>query len=142
VYTWADGSTYNGDWVDGMKHGRGLYMYANGDMYEGGYFKGMKHGYGAASWTNGSQYVGHWDSGREHGQGRYTTASGQCYTGTFKQVLARYVPVLVCMRACITDSGKTFRTSAHVALPAGRAHLHTLLQRALSGPTLWHRAAR
>jgi hypothetical protein len=50
--------------------------------------------------------------------------------------------VLVCMRACITDSGKTFRTSAHVALPAGRAHLHTLLQRALSGPTLWHRAAR
>ena len=119
MYTWADGSTYNGDWIQGMKHGRGLYMYANGDMYEGGYFKGMKHGYGAASWTNGSQYVGHWDSGREHGQGRYTTASGQRYTGTFKQVLARYAPVLVCMRACITDSGKMFRTSAHVALPAG-----------------------
>ena len=85
MYTWADGSTYSGDWFEGMKHGRGLYVYANGDVYEGGYYNGVKHGYGAAAWSNGSRYEGNWDSGREHGQGKYLTATGQCYTGTFKE---------------------------------------------------------
>ena len=85
VYTWSDGSTYSGDWFEGMKHGRGLYVYANGDVYEGGYYNGVKHGYGAAAWSNGSRYEGNWDSGREHGQGKYQTATGQCYTGTFNQ---------------------------------------------------------
>jgi hypothetical protein len=85
VYTWSDGSTYSGDWFEGMKHGRGLYVYANGDVYEGGYYNGVKHGYGAAAWSNGSRYEGNWDSGREHGQGKYFTATGQCYTGSFNQ---------------------------------------------------------
>jgi hypothetical protein len=93
VYTWADGSTYSGEWFDGLKQGRGLYVYANGDIYEGGYHQGVKHGYGSASWSNGSRYVGQWHAGREHGQGRYTTGDGQCYTGTFNQVGVR---VLAC----------------------------------------------
>ncbi len=88
VYTWADGSTYSGEWFEGLKQGQGLYVYANGDTFEGGYKQGRKQGFGAATWTNGARYQGEWHAGLQHGQGRYTKADGQCYTGTFEHVRA------------------------------------------------------
>jgi hypothetical protein len=109
VYTWADGSTYSGEWFEGTKHGQGRYVYANGDTYEGTYKQGRKQGFGTATWANGARYQGQWHAGREHGQGRYTTADGQCYTGTFEHV-----------RACVRENSPAFRSLhayAHMLLP-------------------------
>lgn len=34
-YTWADGSTYEGAWHAGLKHGWGKYCWPNGAWYQG-----------------------------------------------------------------------------------------------------------
>ena len=35
VTTYKSGSTYNGTWKDGEKHGHGIYKWADGDIYDG-----------------------------------------------------------------------------------------------------------
>ena len=32
---WKDGSIYEGEWRDDMRHGKGRHIFANGDVYEG-----------------------------------------------------------------------------------------------------------
>jgi hypothetical protein len=44
--TWADGSTYKGEWLNNLRHGNGKHIC---DFYE---------------------YVGQWHSGVKHGRGR------------------------------------------------------------------------
>ena len=99
-YTWADGSTYNGQWldnkiegfgtylwIDGRKfygqwksndmHGHGIYIYADGIRYDGDYQNDKKEGYGIYIWTDGRRYEGWWHKGKQHGLGTYTdTAKG------------------------------------------------------------------
>lgn len=140
VYTWADGSTYSGDWVDGMKQGRGLYLYANGDTYEGGYHRGMKHGYGAASWANGSRYIGHWDSGREHGEGRYMAGDGQCYKGTFNQVWRARCRTRLLAVPCVTESGKMCQAIAAVCHTCCPPRPQCTLWGAFARTTQWRHA--
>lgn len=41
-----DGSTYDGDCVRGVRHGRGVMRYANGDVYNGQWVMGARHGRG------------------------------------------------------------------------------------------------
>ncbi len=36
--------------------GKGTYVSASGDKYQGEYVNGNKHGYGITSWTNGSRH--------------------------------------------------------------------------------------
>lgn len=33
--TYINGDSYEGEWKDGMKVGKGIYKFANGDLYEG-----------------------------------------------------------------------------------------------------------
>ena len=40
VYQWSDGGVYEGDWVDGLKHGKGTYRWPR--------FDGPSHGAQAA----------------------------------------------------------------------------------------------
>ncbi len=40
------GDFFNGEWLDNLKYGRGVYKYANGDVYDGNYIDGMKNGLG------------------------------------------------------------------------------------------------
>ena len=35
MYRYADGAVYEGDYIDGKRHGRGVYRYADGSVYEG-----------------------------------------------------------------------------------------------------------
>lgn len=46
TYTYASGNVYEGDWVQGKKHGHGTYTTINGDKYEGGYVANKKSGEG------------------------------------------------------------------------------------------------
>ena len=34
-YVWADGSTYNGEWIDNKINGYGIYLWADGRKYYG-----------------------------------------------------------------------------------------------------------
>ncbi len=44
--TYANGDSYQGNFIDGRKEGNGVYTWANGDIYEGTFIKNVKHGKG------------------------------------------------------------------------------------------------
>lgn len=37
LYKWADGRTYDGDWLQNKMHGSGLFYWEDGRRYEGEY---------------------------------------------------------------------------------------------------------
>lgn len=39
-------------------------MWADGSKYEGEYEEGMKHGTGKYNWADGSQYIGEWQENK------------------------------------------------------------------------------
>lgn len=65
---YPDGSTYEGEWKNDLKHGYGVYIYANGDKYEGQWFNDSRHGIGtyAHSKEDCSSH-GTWDAGQRIG---------------------------------------------------------------------------
>lgn len=50
TYTWADGKSYSGVWVDGKMHGKGTFKWKDGNEYNGEYQNDLKHGYGVFKW--------------------------------------------------------------------------------------------
>jgi len=99
--------TYEGDWLDGKKHGRGRLSFGDGGYYEGDFVQGEivgqgsqtwkddtvytgqfvageRHGFGRISLGDGSSYDGAWEWNKYSGQGELTTANGDCYIGAFK----------------------------------------------------------
>ena len=40
IYVWKDGSKYEGDFVDGIRHGHGFYSYSKYDKYKRDYYIG------------------------------------------------------------------------------------------------------
>ena len=45
-YLYTDGGIYEGEWLDGKMHGRGLYTFPNGNKYDGEWQNDVKEGYG------------------------------------------------------------------------------------------------
>ena len=55
----ADGSFYEGDFVDGQQHGYGVYHYASEDRtYEGNFAENLYEGKGKMTYKNGNIYQG------------------------------------------------------------------------------------
>jgi hypothetical protein len=52
------GDTYEGDWKNCFKHGKGIDRFTNGDSYHGQYVNGKPEGLGEFKWKNGSSYKG------------------------------------------------------------------------------------
>ena len=46
LYTWSDGRSYAGQYMNDKKHGRGKYTWANGKTYDGEWKDGKQHGDG------------------------------------------------------------------------------------------------
>lgn len=78
VCEYADGSKYNGEWVDDLKNGKGVYEYPNGDKYSGDWVDDARNGKGRArgilgclEYADGRKYDGPWKDdkivgGRRH----------------------------------------------------------------------------
>lgn len=49
------GDVYEGDFVNGLWEGKGLYKFANGDSYEGDYRDGKQCGYGRFNNASGER---------------------------------------------------------------------------------------
>ncbi|KAH8063763.1 hypothetical protein JL722_2950 [Aureococcus anophagefferens] len=78
---------YEGQIVDGKRHGVGEYDYADGSHYGGEWFMDQRQGYGRLGAPDGSTYDGEWDRGRIHGYGTWKWADGSSYTGeTFEGI--------------------------------------------------------
>ena len=58
MVTYDDGATYDGEFVDGKRHGRGVYKYPDGSQYDGEFRDGERCGRGVEKYANGAQYDG------------------------------------------------------------------------------------
>ena len=50
--------------------GKGVFTWPNGTKYEGEYLNNLKHGQGVYSGDNGKSYSGEWLNGKQHGKGK------------------------------------------------------------------------
>lgn len=82
--TWSDGSTYYGEFQEGLPHGFGEQSWADGSFYEGEYANGFRDGKGVQLLDNGDQYIGSFKRGLMNGQGTYIWADGTVYKGEYK----------------------------------------------------------
>jgi len=46
VLTWADGESYDGEFIQGQRTGKGVYISQGGDRYEGSFTEGKRDGQG------------------------------------------------------------------------------------------------
>ena len=68
--TYADGSVYEGQKLNGLRHGKGTFYYSDGGMYSGDWFEGSMEGYGSLFYASGVKaYEGEWKADRFHGKG-------------------------------------------------------------------------
>jgi hypothetical protein len=81
IYRWIDGSIYEGEYQDDLRHGKGRFLWSNGESYEGDYLKDERTGKGVYNWPDGSFYEGDFLAGKRHGLGNYKSADGTIYEG-------------------------------------------------------------
>ncbi|XP_017452006.1 alsin isoform X2 [Rattus norvegicus] len=82
-------ATYDGRWLSGKPHGRGVLKWPDGKVYSGTFRNGLEDGYGEYRIPNKAlnkedHYVGHWKEGKMCGQGVYSYASGEVFEGCFQ----------------------------------------------------------
>ena len=71
-HIWCGFLRYEGDWIDGIRQGKGCYTSkSSGNKYDGEYNNDKKEGSGKYIWSNGDWYDGAWSGGLRHGQGVY-----------------------------------------------------------------------
>ena len=87
VYTYAyDHGTkdvYTGEFAENAFNGNGVLTYADGSIYTGSFKNGMRHGSGTLLYADGSKYVGEYQNGDMHGKGIMTYVDGSVYEGEF-----------------------------------------------------------
>ena len=75
--------TYEGDWVQGVKHGNGKFTLGDNTVYEGQFNEGEMTGSGVKTWTDGTKYTGQFRNGEFEGKGSLQYSSGNIYNGLF-----------------------------------------------------------
>ncbi|XP_036020777.1 mismatch repair endonuclease PMS2 isoform X4 [Mus musculus] len=112
VYTWPDGSTYEGEVTNGMRNGFGMFkcgtqpvsyighwchgkrhgkgsIYYNQEgtsWYEGDWVYNIKKGWGIRCYKSGNIYEGQWENNMRHGEGRMRwLTTNEEYTGHWEK---------------------------------------------------------
>jgi hypothetical protein len=79
---------YVGEFVNGLKQGKGTFFYDNGDKYVGDFYNDNKEGFGIYYFNNGDKYEGQYVNNQREGKGTYFYADGDKLVGTFKNNMA------------------------------------------------------
>ena len=83
------GDTYEGGWLDGMRHGKGRATWPDGRVFEGDWVEDLQQGRGK-SWApdfnedgepGNTTYEGEWKESQRHGNGIEKHADGRTYHG-------------------------------------------------------------
>ena len=90
-YGYARGSAqYQGEFRQGMKHGKGEKIWAWGDRYEGEFVEDRREGRGTYVWGAGSpwageRFVGDYVADQREGNGTYYWPNGDRFEGVWKE---------------------------------------------------------
>lgn len=72
-----------GSQVNGVRHGSGKYTWSNGASYDGHYVEARREGKGTMVYPDKSEYVGMFKDNSPEGKGTYTYPNGDLYHGTW-----------------------------------------------------------
>lgn len=81
--TYSDGSTYKGNFKDGLWEGEGVYTSTKGIVYSGTFTQGAVTGSGKITYTNGDVYEGAYKNAQRDGKGTLYYHDGNKYIGSF-----------------------------------------------------------
>jgi hypothetical protein len=121
----ANLDVYDGEFLDGAKHGLGRLAVYCGDVYQGEFENNMFHGTGIYTWSDhtieetgvvvtGKKYEGHWRDGKMHGKGAWILGKGQgSYSGEFDKGAYHGFGTLKC------GNGDSFEGNWVRGLPGG-----------------------
>jgi len=60
---WPSGTSYEGQYVNGVKHGQGVLNFSDGRVFRGDFVNGHQHGKGTAISADGKMMRGQWQYG-------------------------------------------------------------------------------
>ena len=83
IYYYNSGSRYEGDYKNDKREGKGIYYYNNGNRYEGDWINGSKEGKGIFYFNNGDRYEGDWRNDNREGKGIYYYNNGDRRMGDY-----------------------------------------------------------
>jgi hypothetical protein len=63
---YANGDVYNGQWLCGLQHGKGVTLFVDGREYRGQFQNGKKHGLGTFVFGSGRKWIGIFRMGRQY----------------------------------------------------------------------------
>lgn len=75
---------YIGNFLNGIRDGKGIFTFSNGNEYIGNFKNNKSNGVGRMKYNNGDEYLGNWVYGKKDGLGIYTWKDGYIYMGDFK----------------------------------------------------------
>jgi hypothetical protein len=110
---WTNGARYEGEFRNGLPHGRGVYRYDDGGRYEGQLAAGKRQGSGVYTWASGAVYQGRFENDYRSGMGTMRYSDGRVFEGEWKH----NEPFKGRMRY---PDGTTYEGSFFNAEPAGR----------------------
>eukprot|EP00347_Sterkiella_histriomuscorum_P022952 403336521 len=84
INTYGNNYYYDGDYVDGLYNGYGVYIFSSGAMFCGEYKNGNRHGLGTYYYNDGDSYEGQWMNSCYHGEGVFKYTNGDILKGTWK----------------------------------------------------------
>ena len=86
IYKWSTvNERYEGEFLNGKRHGFGSYFYANGSKYIGEWSNDRTNGKGTMIFASGAKYIGEVKNGKRHGQGSYFYVDGERLTGKWNE---------------------------------------------------------
>ena len=82
IYTWNDGHVYMGEWKNGERNGPGGMTYPNGDVYEGFWLNNKRNGKGKLiRKDDGTIFKGEWNDNKLVNEIEVTYLNGDVYCG-------------------------------------------------------------
>ena len=79
---WPDGSTYEGEWLNGLRHGKGVFKAHDKSVYDGMFMNDIKNGPGVLSFPDGKKIEGTWQNDLLMGPAKLTQ-DGITYSVTY-----------------------------------------------------------
>jgi len=78
-YVYTDiNDCYEGQWLCGLRSGKGKYRFANGNIFQGEYVIGSRQGAGVFYYVGGEAEVNVYEKGAEVGEGARWSADRSC----------------------------------------------------------------
>ncbi|XP_058256877.1 ankyrin repeat and MYND domain-containing protein 1 isoform X2 [Hemibagrus wyckioides] len=108
VQEWTDGSRYEGEFLNGLKHGNGTFTWPNGECYKGSFYKDYRHGKGTYFWPDGSQFIGKFYLNRKEGYGVHHYPDGTIFEGLY-HANERFGPGVMSYPDACQDVGLWYR---------------------------------